>query len=144
MALNAALRLDTDQVSELSEFERLALAMVRFTGARCRVMARSDLFRACAMLSDDRTRAVEAVCTALLRSFDGRADMPRLKLYEMTSVEVSFDERWLLAALAAAERGDTDSLSFLLGRRVPAPARRQIGFLITALVDAMARREIAA
>ena len=144
MAPTAALRHEHDHAAALDDADKLVLTMLRFIGARCRAMARTDLFKACAMLSDDRSRAVEAVCTALLRSFSGTGDMPRLRLYEVTSTEVSFDERWLLAALSAARRGDTDSLTFLLARRVPAHARRQIGFLVAALIDAMDRKAQAA
>ncbi len=144
MTVTAALAFSSAPTIALDDEDRLVLTMLRFTGARCRAMARTDLFKACAMLSDDRSRAVEAVCTALLRSFSGTGGMPRLRLYEVTSDEVSFDEHWLLAALGAARRGDTDSLSFLLARRVPAHARRQIGFLVSALVDAMDRNARAA
>ncbi len=114
-----------------------ALALLRVVGARCRVMARADLFHACAMLSTDRDRAAEAVATALLRAFDGTGGLPRLRFYQPMAPEVSFDEHWLLAALAAAGRGDTDSLTFLVARRVPAYARRQVAFLVGALAHAL-------
>ncbi|WP_224815718.1 hypothetical protein [Hasllibacter sp. MH4015] len=120
------------------------LALIRVVGARCRVMARGDLFRACAMLSADRTRAAEAVATALLRAFDGLDGMPRLRLYQPGATERSFDEDWLLAALAAAERGDADSVTFLVARRVPRHARRQIAFLVRALAAALASDPIRA
>ncbi len=114
------------------------LATIRVVGARCRAMARTDLFRACAMLSTDRTRATEAVATALLRAFSGLDGLPRLQLYQPGEPARSFDEDWLLAALAAADRGDDDSLTFLLARRVPHHARRQIAFLVRALAKALA------
>jgi hypothetical protein len=129
-----------DDLATFPQDIRKALALLRVTGARCRVMARSDLFRACAMLSADKSRAAEAVATALIRGLTGGGGLPRLRLYQPGANEVSFDELWLLSALAAANRGDSDSLTFLLARRVPAHSRRQIGFLVMALQQALARQ----
>lgn len=122
----------------LTADDRAGLALLRVIGAQCRVMARSDLFRACAMLSTDKTRAAEAVATALIRGLTGAGGLRHgLRLYQPGAPELSFDELWLLAALNAARHGDTDSLSFLLGRRLPHASRRQIGFLITSLAGAL-------
>jgi len=122
----------------LSAEDRHALALLRVTGARCRVMARSDLFRACAMLSEDKSRAAEAVATALIRGLTGAGGLPHLRLYQPGAGEISFDEHWLLSALAAATREDTDSLTFLLASRLPTVSQRQFGFLVTALAQALA------
>lgn len=127
------------QVEGLSGAERVALALFRVVGARCRVMARADLFRACAMLSDDKTRAAEAVATALIRGLTGAGGIGGLRLYQPGAPELSFDERWLLGALSTARRGDVDSLTFLLARRLPHHSQRQIGFLVTALGEALDR-----
>lgn len=142
-ALTARILPQDDQTALLDDAERWALSTLRFIGARCRGMARGDLFKACAMLSDDRTRAVEAVGTALLRGLNGEHGMPKLRLYQLNSTDISFDESWLLSAISAARRGDETSLTFLLARRIPAHARRQIGFLVVALADALDQRKAA-
>jgi hypothetical protein len=125
-------------IDDLSDRERACLALLRVAGARCRVMARSDLFRACAMLSADRNRAAEAVATALIRGLTGAGGLGGLRLFQSGATDLSFDERWLLAAVSAADRFDTDSMTFLLARRLPMHTRRQIGFLIMSLSQAMA------
>jgi len=132
------------EMREMPLSDQATLTLLRLVGARCRVMARTDLFRACAMLSGDRMRAAEAVATALIRGLTGAGGLPRLRLYQLGANELSFDELWLLSALSAANRGDSDSLTFLLARRVPAQSRRQIGFLVMALQQALARQVEAA
>ncbi|MEJ6394145.1 hypothetical protein V8J82_12805 [Gymnodinialimonas sp. 2305UL16-5] len=112
------------------------LAFLRVIAARSRCAARTDLFEACALLSMETSRAAETLALALFRAFSGQGGMPRLRIYQPAAVEISFDERWLLAALAAAKRGDRDSLTFLLARRIPRHAQRNIGFLVSALADA--------
>ena len=127
-----------DIVSPEAESDRARLAFLRVVSARSNCAARADLFQACAALSADPVRAADTLALALFRGLSGLGGVPKLKLYQPAAPELSFDERWLLAALAAAERDDTDSLAFLLRRRIPRHAQRNIGFLLRALARAMA------
>ncbi len=52
------------------------------------------------------------------------------RFYRLGEAELSFDERWVLAAIDAAKRADTDSLYFLIARRVPVYLRRWVAFLV--------------
>lgn len=118
--------------------DQARLEWLRRIEARCRSMPRDDLFRACAMLGGDGAKlALDSLATALFRTLPRVLPSGRLQLYQTGARERSFDEDWLLSALAAAGRGDTDSLAFLLARRVPAHARRQVGFLIGTLSRAL-------
>ncbi|MEX3014483.1 hypothetical protein [Gymnodinialimonas hymeniacidonis] len=122
--------------------DRPALAFLRVMAARNRCLGRSDLFEACAALSIDPAQEAEALAQALFSGFSGQGDMPRLRLYQPAADELSFDERWLMSALDAAQRGDTDSLTFLLARRVPNHARRNIAFLLNALGKCLAQQAV--
>lgn len=103
-----------------------------------RARARLDLFEACAMLATTPSRAAPAIAEALLRALE--ASLSRsLVLYRPGEAMLSFDERWLLGLLAAAQRDDLDSLAFLLRRRLPHHARRQIGWLAGQLVQRLAQ-----
>lgn len=102
------------------------LDWLRRIGAACRCGARTDLFRACAVLSEDRDTAAEAYARALL----GALPTGRLRFYQPGTHEVSFDEAWLVSLLDAAGRGDEASLTFLLARRLPAHTRRSVGYLV--------------
>ena len=97
--------------------------------ARCvRSAARLDLFRACAMLGDDRHAATRTAAEALVRTLDqglGR----RARLYRPGTPALSFDERWLSALIDAIRREDGDSMAFLLHSRILPHARRATGFL---------------
>ncbi|WP_227284085.1 hypothetical protein [Boseongicola sp. H5] len=108
------------------------LAWLRVAGARCRVMRRSDLFHACAVLSLSGEQAALAYAQALFRALPGL--LPGgLRLYAPGDAQVSFDEAWLLQLLNRARAGDLDSLTFLIGRRIAPHARRQVAFLIQRL-----------
>ena len=113
------------------------LAFIRVMGARCRCGRRVDLLQACAQLSANKSRAADAIISALIQGLDGQDGTTKLRLFEPNAEMQSFDERWILAGLAAARRGDLDSLNFLLTRRLPKEKRRQIGFLIGALARAL-------
>lgn len=110
-----------------------ALAFLRVQWARCRCLPRTDLF-AC---TNQALPSVEARAVALLRALASRDALGSLRLYQIGAAEVSFDEKWMLAALLAGATDDTDSLTFLLASRLKAPARRQIGALIVALSRAL-------
>lgn len=120
-----------------AEFDRATLAFLRLASARSGCAARTDLFQACAALSNDPTRAADSLALALFRGLSGQGDVPKLRLYQPSAPEISFDEQWLLSALFAAGRGDIDSLTFLLARRIPRHARRNVGFLIQGLARAL-------
>lgn len=109
------------------------LAFLRMHWARSRCLARSDLFTCSTETLCNLACTVEARAIALLRALACVDGLGGLHLYQLGAEEVSFDEKWLLAALDAASVHDTDSLTFLLNSRLKAPARRQVGALIMAL-----------
>ncbi len=76
----------------------------------------------------------DVTAMALLRCLNGANGMPRVRLYQPSATELSFDERWLLAGLSAVKRRDGDSLAFLLASRIPAHSRRQVGVLFHAFL----------
>ncbi|EKE44028.1 hypothetical protein OCGS_2009 [Oceaniovalibus guishaninsula JLT2003] len=96
---------------------------------------RSDLFRACALLSTTpcRTRAsfVEALLGTLAQGLDRRP-----VFYRPGSDETSFDERWILALVAAIRGGDGHSTDFLIRSRIAHPARRLVTFLVSGIACA--------
>ncbi|MEM7724484.1 MAG: hypothetical protein AAF376_19245 [Pseudomonadota bacterium] len=111
------------------------LDWLRAIAARCRCTARTDLFRACAVLSEDRSAAAKAYAEALIRAMPSG----RMTFYQPGSRDLSFDERWLLALMDAAERGDEASLTFLMARRLPRHTRRSVGVLVTNVVRQLDR-----
>jgi hypothetical protein len=114
--------------------DQARLDWLRTVAGRCRAMAGDDLFRACAMLgADGAKQAADSYAIALFRSLPGALGGARLRLYQPGATDRSFDESWLLAALAAGARGDDASLTFLLASRLPPPSRRQTGYLIANL-----------
>jgi hypothetical protein len=117
-----------------------AIAMLRVLAPACRAQARIDMFRACAMLSQDPMAAGQAYGEALLRVLaQALGRMP--VLHRAGSAEMSFDESWLAALFAAHARGDADSVTFLIRRRIAPVAVRHVGFLIAALADRMAEAD---
>ncbi|ABD56194.1 hypothetical protein [Jannaschia sp. CCS1] len=115
------------------------LAFLRMHWARSRCLARSDLFTCSTQALCTLACPVEARAIALLRALASADGLGGLHLYQLGTAELSFDERWLLAALTAGASGDTDSLTFLLNSRLKAPARRQVGALIMALSRGLQR-----
>jgi hypothetical protein len=114
------------------------LDWLRQVAARSRGMPGEDMFRACAMLGTrGHAVAAEHAATALFRVLPRVLGRTRLRLYEGGALERSFDEDWLLAALDAAGRGDEDSLTFLMARRLPHHARRQAACLVAILARAL-------
>lgn len=61
------------------------------------------------------------------------------RFYRTGEAELSFDERWLLAAIDAARRADGDSLYFLIARRVPVHLRRWVAFLVRSVAATLDR-----
>jgi len=111
---------------------RRGLDWLRAVTLRQAARPRVDLFHACAMIDHRDTRVAAASAEALmgsLRQSLGRA--PRI--YRPGTQDVSFDERWLTAALFAARTGDAASLTFLIARRIRPEARRATQFLLNTL-----------
>ncbi|KAA9006097.1 hypothetical protein [Histidinibacterium aquaticum] len=123
---------ETDGISALTPGDRDLLGRLRMTGMRCRAAARSDLFDTCAALGSDREAGSAAFAEALMRSLD-QVPGRRWVLYRPGSRDVSFDERWLLALIDALRRGDEDSATFLIRRRIAHADRRPLGFLAAGL-----------
>lgn len=109
------------------------LNIVRLKALRCRSAARTDLFRACAVLSLCKETAWDAYAEALVRCL-AEATGKRLILHRPGAQEHSFDEAWLLRLIMCAREGDEDSFGFLVRSRVRASAQRNFSFLIRALV----------
>ena len=116
------------------------LAPLRFLGRTCRAKARLDAFEACAMLSLDPGASVQAHADALLRVLSQALGRP-LKLHAPGSTDLSFDERWLAALVAAAGRGDAGSLGFLTAHRIPRHMARQTVWLARQLAAGLAETE---
>lgn len=116
-----------------------ALSHLRVAGLACRTAARSELFKACALLQIERTRHAGAFAAALVRGLP-EAMGKRPVFLAPGEAEVSFDEAWLLRSIAAQRTGDHASFDFLIRSRVAPAARRQIGFLIAGLSDATTDR----
>lgn len=77
------------------------------------------------MIDASPEKALHTLLGALPEAF-GRPT----RFFRVGETELSFDERWVLAAIDAASRSDSDSLYFLIARRVPAYLRRWVAFLI--------------
>ena len=111
-----------------------ALSHLRVAGLACRTAVRSELFKACALLQIERTRHADAFAAALVRGLP-EALGQRPVFLAPGEAEISFDEAWLLRAMAAHRSRDRASFDFLIRSRIVPAARRQIGFLIAGLAD---------
>ena len=111
------------------------LAALRVHWARCRCLPRTAFFAH----PPNTAQSVDAMIVSLLRALECPEALGTLRLYQPAARELSFDEKWLLAALSAGMVGDTDSLTFLLNRRLKRPARRQIGVQIITLSRALSK-----
>ena len=60
-------------------------------------------------------------------------------LYRQGELEMSFDEKWLIALVHSLTSGDEASATFLLHSRVPKHARRNLVFLLRRVTDHSAR-----
>jgi hypothetical protein len=116
-----------------------ALNKLRFLAASCRASARVDLFRACAVLSDDRHAAAQAGAVAVLRTLAQALETNPVILAPGSSAR-SFDETWLLRLIDRSQAQDNPSLAFLIMRRVPMAKRHAFLHLINGLaknIDAL-------
>ncbi len=110
------------------------LNRIRFHATTCRASARLDIFDACAVLDPDTSRAEDARIKVLLRVLGQALDKEPVFLRAGVST-LSFDERWLIAALRAKADGDEDSFSFLICRRVEHSKRRVFAVLLAGLAE---------
>jgi len=114
------------------------LNALRVTALGCRAAARTDLFEACALISNKEDTARDAFSRALLKCLR-QAIHGRPVFFQPGTVEMSFDEAWLIRALIASRSGDGDSLAFLIRSRVPKMHQRQVAFLIKGISDQFSR-----
>ena len=108
---------------------RGTLNALRVIALECRVAAREDLFQACALLSNSRTKAQDAYARALFRCLT-EAIGSNAVFHRPGVAELSFDEAWLTRLLIASHAGDDASVAFLIRSRVPKMHQRHIAFLI--------------
>ena len=111
-----------------------SLTEVRLAAHGCRSAARTDVIKACALLTTVKREARPAFASALVRCLHQSLGKTPV-FYRPGVAELSFDESWLTSALRADQAGDQASFAFLLRRRVPFERRRAIGYLIHGLVD---------
>ncbi len=103
---------------------------VRFVALGCRAKGRTDIFKACALLSMDKSQSIRAHAEALVQCLN-EALAKRPVLFRPGTEELSFDEAWLVQLAAALRRDDEDSVRFLLQSRVVPEHHRHIRFLLT-------------
>lgn len=117
---------------------RGVLNALRVVALQCRVAARTDLFEACALISNRENTGHDAFAQALFKCLH-EAVTSKPVFYQPGTVELSFDEAWLIRMLMASEQGDGDSLAFLIRSRVPKIHQRHIGFLIKGISEQFSR-----
>ncbi len=108
---------------------RGVLNALRIIAMECRAEARADVFEACALLSNERSVAQDAHARALIRCF-GQVLGVRPVFYRPGTVQMSFDEAWLMRLVQCRRNGEWDSFQFLLRSRVGKDQRRNMAFLI--------------
>ena len=110
------------------------LNALRLIALECRVAAQTDLFMACALLSNKQDTARDAFARALLKCLR-QAIHQKPVFFRSSTEEVSFDEAWLMRALVAARDSDSDSFAFLIRSRVPMLHQRNIAFLVKGIAE---------
>lgn len=111
---------------------RGVLNALRVVALDCRVAAHTDLFEACALISNTQDTAHDAFAQALFKCLR-EAVHHKPVFFQPGTVELSFDEAWLIRALMAAKQGDGDNLAFLIRSRVAKIHQRNIAFLINGI-----------
>ncbi|MEM6758775.1 MAG: hypothetical protein AAF601_04790 [Pseudomonadota bacterium] len=129
-ALRPAAVLEADQYDVLNH--------IRMAAMGCRAAARVDLFEACALLTMDGEDARHTFVSTFVKCLSD-AVHKRIIWYRPGTVELSFDEAWVMRAIAAIRTDDTGSLDFLLRSRVAPADRRYIGFLLSRISDQFCR-----
>ena len=102
---------------------------LRFTSMACRAKPRTDLFEACALLHATRSASQQAHTEALMRCL-AEALGKKPKLHAPGTVEMSYDESWMVRLGEAIAQQDEGSVAFLLKSRVLPEHRRLIRFLV--------------
>ncbi len=113
---------------------RGCLNRLRMIALQCRSAAYTDLFNACALLSNKQDMARDAHARALLKCLR-QAVSEHPVFYRPGVTQISFDEAWLMRAIMAIASGDQDSFSFLIRSRVPKLHQRNIAFLIKGISE---------
>lgn len=113
---------------------RGVLNALRVVALQCRFAARTDLFEACALISNKENTGQDAFAQALFKCLR-EAVATKPVFYQPGTVELSFDEAWLIRALIATKQGDGDSLAFLIRSRVSKIHQRHIAFLIKGISE---------
>ena len=116
---------------------RGVLNALRVVALQCRVAARTDLFEACALISNKEHAGQDAFAQALFKCLS-EAINGKPVFHRPGTVEMSFDEAWLIRALMASKQGDRDTVSFLIRSRVSKMHQRHIAFLIKGMSDQFA------
>jgi len=117
-----------------SAAEREVLNRLRQVAMSCRVAPRTDLFKACALLSAQKALARDAHARALTRCLQ-QATGVRPVFFIPGEDELSFDEAWILQGVRAVRRSDDDSFAFLITSRIPQKHRRSISFLLRGVAE---------
>jgi hypothetical protein len=113
---------------------RGCLNTLRMIALQCRSAAHTDLFKACALLSNKEDTAKDAHARALLKCLRQAVSIQPV-FYRPGVTELSFDEAWLMRAIMAIGGGDQDSFSFLIRSRVPKLHQRHVAFLIKGISE---------
>ena len=113
---------------------RAILNTLRLIALECRIAAQTDLFEACALLSNKKVIVRDAFAHALLKCLR-QAIHKKPIFYRPGSAGASFDEAWLMRALVAAKESDSDSFAFLIRSRVPVMYQRHIIFLVKGMSE---------
>lgn len=121
-------------VQSLSTEAFAYLNHLRFVAMGCRSKRHTDLFEACALLHVDRNASRDAHADALMRCLNDTLGK-KARLYAPGSMDLTFDERWLVELGRAIARSDNASESFLLKSRVSHEHRRLIRFLVKRISD---------
>lgn len=131
-------RHDASTLGAFSPQAANVLNELRQVALTCRTAARTDLFDACAVLSQTPNVARAAYAEVLMKSL-AQALGTAPVVHRPQVAEVSFDEAWLLRTIAAAQADDRSSFLFLIHSRVPHAARRNLGFLMLSLSERFCR-----
>ncbi len=121
-------------LAEVPDNVRGLLNKLRFHATTCRASARLDIYSACAVLDHNEARAEDAQIKTLLRVM-GQALGQSPVFLRPGEESLSFDERWLIAALTAKAVRDDSSFSFLMCRRIEVSKRRIFGLLVSGLAE---------
>lgn len=119
---------------QISAGQRCILDQLRAASMACRVLARTDLYKACALLTVDGENARRTFVETFVRCLSASIHK-QVIWFSPGVVELSFDEAWVMRCLACIEADHSGNLDFLLKSRVSAPHRRYIGFLLGRIAE---------